>query len=250
LSHNCNNNSVFMGYLLTSNYPMKKLIKLLCLSAILMGGAFNINADTNTVSTNQPVSATVSKLLDTKRFVFTFEEEFRSRDDNTIHGLFYEHSDIQAKYLINKYVDVFTDYRLILQDKGTGFKNQSMFIEGFNLKYPESTNWGKINLRTRLEIGLNPAGTDDTYQLNIFPKYNTPWKWTKFKINPFVANELFLDTVHDFNFVKNRIYAGFDYTITPKIKGGVWYYREAGDPGSNKPWTHADVAVAQIRYEF
>jgi len=148
--------------------------------------------------------------------------------------------------LINKYVDVFTDYRLILQDKGKGFKDQSMLLEGFNLKYPEQ-KWGKINLRNRLEIGLNNDPTPTTYQINEFPKYNTPWKFTKFKINPFVADESFYDAQHNFSFIKNRIYGGVDWTITPKIKGATYYYKE--DVRSN-PWVHSDVFVTQIKFEF
>jgi len=177
--------------------------------------------------------------------VFTLEEEFRAKNQAT--PLFYEHTDIQYKYLLNQNVDVFTDYRFILQNKGKGFNDQNMFIEGFNLKYPESTNWGKINLRTRIEIGLNTSPTASTYQLNVFPKYNTPWKWTRFKINPFIADESFYDTIHSMGFVKNRIYAGVDWQITPKIKGSTYYYKE--DSKSN-PWSHADVAVTQIKFEF
>jgi hypothetical protein len=184
-------------------------------------------------------------IINSQKVVFTYENEFRVK--NQANPLYYDHNDFQIKYLlIDKYADVFTDYRLILQDKGKGFKDQSMFIEGFNLKYPEG-KWGKINLRNRLEIGLNTSPTPTTWQLNEFPKYNSPWKFTKFKINPFIADESFWDAEHSFAFVKNRVYAGIDWIITPKIKGGTWYYYESV---KNNPWVHSDVFVTQIRFEF
>lgn len=206
---------------------------LLC-AALLTTAAF---AQTNT---------TKNSFLD--KSVITLEEEFRAKNANGYGPMFYEHTDIQYKYLLSKYVDVFTDYRLIFQNKGKGWNDQSMFLEGFNLKYPESTNWGKINLRTRLEIGLNNAATPNTYQLNVFPKYNTPWKWTRFKINPFVANEMFFDTKQSMDFVKDRVYAGLDWQINKKIKGSTYYYRE--ESRSNSSWVPADVAVMQIKFEL
>lgn len=211
---------------------LKKLIFGLLLA---LGISFSAGAQTNDV---------FKSFMD--KTVFTFEEEFRLKDAN--YGpLFYEHSDIQIKYkLVDPYLDVFSDYRLIFQNKGKGWNTQSMFLEGFNLKYPEG-KWGKINLRNRIEIGLNDH-VDDTYQLNIFPKYNTPWKWTKFKINPFVANEMFFDTVHSMDFIKDRIYAGVDWQITPKIKGSTYYYKEENKAGSS--WVQSDVAVTQIKFEF
>lgn len=212
---------------------MIKNIVIAVLTMIIIGSS-SVKASTNEIG-----------IFDSKRVVFTFEEEFRMKNQST--PLFYEHSDFQMKYLINTYVDVFTDYRFILQNKGKGFKDQSMFLEGFNLKYPENTNWGKINLRSRVEIGLNESPTPTTYQLNEFLKYNTPWKFTKFKINPFVADESFYDVQHNFDFVKNRVYVGVDWEISKKAKCSTYYYKE--DAKAN-PWTHADVAVTQIKFEF
>jgi len=227
---------------------MKNLKVYVYVAALIMVGVFNVNAQTNVVSTgstNKPVHKTF-KTFDLSNFVFTVENEFRAKDTGT--SFFYEHNDIQAKYLlIDKYFDIFTDYRLIFKNsaEGNNWKNQSMFLEGFNIKYPEQT-WGKINLRQRLEIGLNHAPTKDTYQWNVFPKYNTPWKLTKYEINPFVADESFFDTQQSMGFVKNRVYAGIDYKFTPKIKGGTWYYYETAAHSSST----ANVLVTQIKFEF
>ena len=215
---------------------IKKLFLILALLTII--GSSIVNAQTN---------KTVN-FFDRSHLVFTVEEEFRLKDQGSVHGLFYEHTDVQAKYLVNKYVDVFTDYRLIFKNKAGTWGDQSMFLEGFNLKYPESTNWGKLNLRTRIEIGLNKDGVDTTYELNVFPKYNTPWKFTKFDINPFAANEMFFDTLNSADFIRNRIYAGVDWKITKSIKGSTYYYHEEAKSGVT--WTPSEVVVVQIKFEF
>lgn len=212
------------------------LKKLLLATVMVLSLTSTVKANTNDIF----------GVLDSHKFVFTFEEEFRLKDTSSDSPVFYEHSDIQAKYLINKYVDVFTDYRLVFQNKGKGWNDQSMFLEGFNLKLPESTNWGRVNLRTRLEIGLNSSPTPTTYTLNVFPKYNSPWRWTKFQINPFVADELFFDCERSLEFNKNRGYVGVDWKINNRIKASTYYYHENSYVGG-KP---ADVAVQQIKFEF
>lgn len=185
----------------------------------------------------------ISKLSGiTNDFVFTYENEFRLHDTTTP-ALYYDHNDIQIKYLVNPYFDLFSDYRLIFQNKGNGFSEQNMFLEGFNLKYP-AQKWGKMNLRSRLEIGLNQDPVPTSWLWNEFPKYNTPWKWTKYEINPFIADEMFFDVTHDMNLVKNRIYGGVDWKLTSKIKGGTYFYRES----KQGKWSNS--FVTQIKFEF
>lgn len=222
----------------------KILLNVLFLSLL----STSVNAQTNstpTATTNSPTSKAF-KTFDLNNFVFTLENEFRAKSTGS--AFFYEHNDFQAKYLlVDKYLDVFTDYRLIFKNsaEGNNWKNQSMFLEGFNVKYPQQ-KWGKINLRQRLEIGLNQSPSKDSYQWNVFPKYNVPWKLTKYEINPFIADESFFDTQDSMGFVKNRVYVGVDYKLTPKIKGSTWYYYETSAHSS----AHANCLVTQIRFEF
>lgn len=208
---------------------MKKIVYTILL--LTMGFALNSKADTNTNST----------FLD--HTSVTLEEEFRFKEGD----FYYEHTDISGKYKFNDHVDVFGGYRLILQDKGLGFKDQSMFIPGFNLKTSDS-KYGKLTLRSRVEIGLNTSPTPTSYQLTEYLKYNTPWKLTKFKINPFIGDETFFDCSHQMDFNKNRAYAGLDYQFTKKIKGSTYYFRESNKKNNN--WTDSNVVVTQVKFEF
>lgn len=238
--------------LFINHMQINKLTTLTILGLGLLGA----RASTNEVAETPASTNLFLGFVNPEKIVITYENELRAKDQNNNTPLFYDHNDIQFKYLLAEHFDIWVDYRLILQNKGTGFKDQSMILPGFNLKNPEQW-WGKINLRVREEIGFNSlpglgAKTTEnqrnTWQLNLFPKYDAPWKWTKFKFQPFVADESFWDTADAMAFVRNRVYAGFDWEITPKIKGGTWYYRETQNSlyGS----THSDVGVMQIRFEF
>lgn len=212
---------------------MKNIRKWLCLVGLLLLSSINVRADTNYIF----------GVINPQKVAITYENEFRLKNQSS--PFYYDHNDIQIKYLVSRYFDIFTDYRLIMQDKGTGFKDQSMFLEGFDLKYPEQS-WGKINLRNRIEIGLNQSPAPTSLMWNEFPKYNTPWKWTKYEINPFVADEMFFDTRDYMNFVKNRAYVGVDWKISKNIVGGTYYYYETLKGSS----THSDVIVTQIKFKF
>jgi hypothetical protein len=218
-------------------------LKTIVLTSVLalLCGLSTVNAATNDIL----------GIADSSKFVFQYENEFRGKDRDNSSPLFYDHNDFQVKYLFNQYFDVHTDYRLVFQDKSTGakdtgFKDTSVFLEGFDLKLPESPKWGKITMNDRIEISLNGGSSPNTYYLRNFPKYDFPLKLTRYQFQPFVANESFWDVEHNMQFVKNRIYAGIDWQITPKIQGGTWYYYET----YNGTATHANVGVMAIRFLF
>lgn len=220
---------------------MIKILKQLALIIVL-----SVTAKLSASTTYAPDFPNISV---PSNLVFSFNQEFRGKEPL---GFFYQHSDIQAKYLFGDYIDIFTDYRLIFQEKTVkaGFKDQSMFLEGFDLKSSD-TQYGKISLRSRLEIGLNPYPTPTSYQLNEFPKYNLPWKFTKFQFNPFVADEMFFDCRNNLDFDKNRVYLGIDWQISKRIKCSTYYFRESVQPSSTKGrWTQADVIDQSITFVF
>ena len=184
--------------------------------------------------------------ITSSKVVFDFSDEVRIKDHQ---GLYYNHDDIQIKYLVCPNFDVFADYRLIFQNDNNGknFVQHSMFLPGFDLKAPEG-KYGAVSLRTRLEDETQP-GKRNTYQLNVFPKYNTPWKFTRYHINPFIADESFYDCNADLGFLKNRVYAGVDYQITPKVKFSSYFYHEASESAQGT-WSHANCFVTQFHFLF
>lgn len=194
-------------------------------------------------------SPTMSNLL--QHTAFTVEEEFRQ--DCDMGKFYYEHTDLQVKYNLVEWADIFISYRLIFQDKASGWKRGDMVIPGFNLRAPAKylpTKLGAVSLRSREEILLETAGNKESYHLTEFLKYNTPWKFTRFQLNPFVGTEGFFDCQNDMTFDRYRLYAGFDYAINKNVKGSVFYYSQQDKLSKSWNWTQANIFVAQIKFLF
>jgi hypothetical protein len=177
-------------------------------------------------------------------FTFTVEDEIRVKTEG---GFYYNHTDLKLAYSMTPWMDVFGGYRLVFQDPGDGFDNWNKFLPGVTLKTPEGS-WGKLSLRSQFEFGLAPKDIDNTYELSEKLKYNTPWKWTKLEINPFVADEVFFDADRGMDFDKNRAFGGFDYKITQHLKGSVFYFYESAKGGGK--WDDAHVIGTSLRFEF
>lgn len=206
---------------------MIKYIKSLLFTTILFG----------CVSTQ----ASTNDFLSLDRVGISLKEEFRFRD--TGQSFFYQFTELGISYEINNYLDVFTKYRLIFKEKNGLFDDSNVLLPGINLKYP-AQKWGKVSMEVRGEAGLdfNPI----PWVLNVHPKYNTPWKWTKFEFNPYVSDEMFFDASHDLDYLSNRVRVGMDYKFTKGIKGSTGYYYEANE----EKGTHANVVNTSIKFEF
>jgi hypothetical protein len=224
---------------------MKKLI-LASLVALMAGLASAQTFFPNFPTVNSP---TLSNALQST--TFTVEEEFRQNCD--LDKFFYEHTDFQVKYTLVNWADVFVSYRLIFQDKGSGWQRGDMVIPGFNLRLPSKylpSKFGGLSLRSREEILLETAGNKPSYQLTEFLKYNTPWKFTRFQINPFVGTEGFFDCNKDMTFDRYRLYTGVDYVINKNVKGSLFYYSQDDKPSSSWDWKQANIFVAQVKFSF
>lgn len=179
---------------------------------------------------------------------FVLEQEGRIKDGDP----YYEHTDVSYNYKINEKWAPFVGYRFIVEDKGgkTGVKDFSRFLVGFN--YTEKGNWGKLALRTRAEFTpgheLGDLDTENDYRIRERIKYDLPYSWTKFKLTPFVYDEVFFDMDNGFDFTRNRVGAGIGYTITKHIYGDLYYFHETKQSGTH--WVDADIGALIIRYKF
>ena len=202
---------------------MTKLLKLTVLCAFLMSKAY-------------------------AQSFFVLEQEGRIKDGDP----YYEHTDVSYNYKINEKWTPFVGYRFIVEDKGgkTGVKDFSRFLVGFN--YTEKGNWGKLALRTRGEFTpgheLGSLDTENDYRIRERIKYDLPYSWTKFKLTPFVYDEVFFDMDNSFDFTRNRVGGGIGYTITKHIYGDLYYFHETKKSGNS--WVDADIGALIIRYKF
>jgi hypothetical protein len=215
---------------------MTKLIQTICLSAILFSGMLNATAG----ETNLP-SPPTKEFVSWSKFKISLQEEFRFKDEGS--SFFYQFTDLQLKYSVSKYFDVFGDYRLIFKQKEGEWDQSNVLMPGFTIKYP-TEKFGKFEIRTRAEAGVDLSPV--TWALNVQPKYNTPWKWTRFDLNPYVANEMFFDIRNDMEYTVNRIRAGVDMKLSKKVSASVGYYYETAFDKK----TDANVVSAAVKFEF
>ena len=182
---------------------------------------------------------------------FQVEEEFHYYAGPQATMLNYEHTDLQYKYLANSYFDVFGSYRLIFKESANTWQNYNMFVPGFDLKLPIQL-WGTLNLRTKVEITpANQHGnTPATYMQAEWLKYNTPWKFTKYEINPLVGDEPFFNTADGYDFVRNRVTAGVDFKINQNIKGTLMYWYQNDKNTKIQTWIGSDYIDFQLKFLF
>jgi hypothetical protein len=158
----------------------------------------------------------------------------------------YEHIDTQLKYSLSKVFDVFADYRFIFQNKNNKEQEQNVFIIGNNLKTPLSI-CGQLVLRSRIEIKTQ-SQLPTAYIQAEYLKYYFPISLTKYKITPFIGDEIGCDYLNGFNMARNRAYVGIDYKITKNIKGSACYFIESNK--KNNRWSNANIGEFSLRYEF
>ncbi|MEI6421701.1 MAG: DUF2490 domain-containing protein [Lentisphaerota bacterium] len=182
---------------------------------------------------------------------FQLEEEFHFyTGPNKPYKLDYEHTDIQYKYLANSYFDVFGSYRFIIKNTGGEWNDYNMFVSGFDIKLPTQP-WGTVNLRTKVEITPEQHSmTKSTYNQYEWIKYNLPWKFTKYEINPFIGDEPSFSIQHNWDFIRNRVTAGVDFKVIKNVRGTLMYWYQTDKNTKSQTWTGSDYIVLQLKFIF
>ena len=177
---------------------------------------------------------------------FLLEQEGRTKDGDP----YYLHTDLSYSYKLTKHWTPFIATRFILEEKGNRETYASRFMVGTH--YTLNENWGKLAFRTRFEFipghELGNLNTSNDYRVRERIKYDLPFSWTRFKLTPFVYDEVFFDMDNNFQFTRNRGGAGIGYTLTKHIFGDIYYFHETRLSGSH--WVDADIAALIIRYKF
>lgn len=173
-----------------------------------------------------------------------FEEEFRWGDN--ANEFFYYHFDGGLFYALNKYWSLGDGYRQIYELKKGKFKPENapyltatLFLERKGFVFDS---------RNRFEYRHFDYQTDSWRYRNKFT-LKFPWKFTKFKIQPFASDELlftFASAKNGFN--QNRFSCGLGASISKKIKAEIYYmFLSTKSPGK---WNDANVLGTKIKIAF
>jgi len=75
-----------------------------------------------------------------------------------------------------------------------------------------------------------------------------PYKWTRFEIQPYIADELFFETSKN-GLTQNRFYTGFKMHIFKGLYGTISYLR-LSSKNSKAQWTESNVVVTSLKLKF
>lgn len=236
---------------------MKKIVVLLlslirCLAAL----AQSTNT-TATVATNKPFALTARympyNLISTNYpILYVIEEEFRLKNGDQF---YYQHSQLTAAVKINPYLQPFIGYRAefanppkYLDQSNSRWYFNSKFLLGDTSTLVNSEKWGLLNARTMLDFTIQGAGGYNS-RFRERLRYNTPWMITRFNINPFVYDEVFVDIMHGGGFNQNRVGGGIDVPLSKNIIGTVYYFL-ATTKQSTGGWMNSNILALQARINF
>jgi hypothetical protein len=172
-----------------------------------------------------------------------FEQEFRW--GGSAKEFYYQHYDIGFFYNLQKYLNVGGGYRHVLSRSRDKF-----LIE--NEPYITATLlWDlagfKFDDRSRLEYNHFDY-KDDTWRYRNKFTVKAPWKLTKFEIQPYLSDEIFILFDDSQRLNTNRFSAGLGMTITKNLKGEIYYMLQ--DTKNSGKWTDINVLGTKLKLSF
>jgi len=171
------------------------------------------------------------------------EEEFRFGDD--AQNFYYQHSDFG--FTCSGLADWFilgANYRQIFEKKKGIWKQENRpHINGtvkFKLQDMAISNRGRFEYRHREDA-------DNLWRYRNKISVKLPMALTEFKLQPYIADEIFLDFDKE-ELDRNRVYIGFFITLSENIKGDLFYLWQTSK--SNGTWTDYHIGGTKAKLSF
>lgn len=172
----------------------------------------------------------------------TFEEEFRW--GGSAKEFYYQHYDMGFFYNLQKYLNIGGGYRHVLsKSKGKFLIENEPYITATLL-------WDiagfKFDDRSRLEYNHFDY-KDDTWRYRNKFSIKFPWKFTKFEIQPYLSDEIFILFDDSQRLNTNRFSSGLGISFTRNLKGEIYYMLQSS---KSSKWTDANVLGTKLKLSF
>ena len=204
------------------------------LLTLLLLTPFFLKADTNgyAIFGNRPIN-------------YVLEEEFRLKNGD---DFMYQHSQLTAAVKFNRWLQPFIGYRVEFIKPVDNWNFRQKFLLGDTSTLIKSDKYGILNARSMFDYTLSPNNAT-AFRFRERFRYNTPWFLTRYKINPFIYDEIFfgIDPAQGFN--QNRIGGGVDVPITKYMVGSVYYFLQTQKSSAGQ-WTDSNILAVQARISF
>jgi len=173
-----------------------------------------------------------------------FEQEFRWGDNAS--DFYYQHYDEGYQYIFNKYVSLGGGFRYIKEKKSGKFRDESEpYLAVFGYWNPAG-----FNLSDRIRIEYRHYDYQvDTWRFRNKLDIKFPWKFTKFQIQPLVADEIFIKS-NGMDLNENRLYGGIAFSVTKNLKGEITYMWRATKNTNVCTWNDTNVLSAKLKLAF
>ena len=176
-------------------------------------------------------------------YKFSLEEESRFGDDAK--DFYYQHYDIGVTYSgICKWLELSANYRQVFQEKDNEWLKENIPHLNASVKWELfGTNFSN---RARFEY-KNREDLEDYWRYRNKFTVKPPLKFTRFKIQPYIADEVF----YDFNVERvntNRFYCGINADLSKMIKLELYYLWVSSE--KNHDWDDTNVLGTNLKIAF
>lgn len=177
-----------------------------------------------------------------KKLKISLEEEFRWGDNAG--EFYYQHYEPGLTYEVNEHLDLALKYRQIYDKKNGKFREENQ--PNLNATFKWQSFGTSFDDRSRLEYRHFDYQPDSWLYRNKLTS-NLPWKFTKFEIQPYLSDEIFIN-FYNTAFSRNRFSAGLIFNLTKNIKAEVYYMLQSTK--SSHEWTKANVFGSKLKLAF
>lgn len=176
------------------------------------------------------------------RFTVKAEAEFRFGDDMS--DFYYGQIEAGVAMKATDWFEAAALFRHVEEKKAAGWMEENRpAIDGtFSAKLAGF----KISDRSRFEYRIKEGG-DDFWRYRNRIKVDAPWKWTRFKLQPYVSDEFYVDfDANEIN--QNRARAGIGATLAKNLKGDLYYMLRSDR--KNGEWSATNILGLALKLGF
>lgn len=195
----------------------------------------------NTESIKAPITEKVGAYV---------EGEFRFGDDAS--EFYYQHIHLEIPIEVTKWLEVGPAYRQVweLFTKSEDEAGQEdWFTEhrpNLNVTLKHKWEGWKLSSRSRFELRYFDIDKENVFRYRNKFTAQSPWKWTKWGINPFIADEIFIDD--EDGFIRNRLQVGVGMNIIGNLDGALYYLWQTSE--KDPDWIDFNIIGAQLKVKI
>lgn len=174
-------------------------------------------------------------------------EELRYREAN---GLYYAETHLGVDYKANQYLAAGAEYQQIRTERTNKKKDENWYWDEVPRIYltPQLPFKGfLLENRNMLEFRIRQDARFTLRYRNL-TSLTLPWKWTRFELQPYSANEVFFVT-HQNGMVEDRFFAGFKVHFWGPVYGSIYYLRHSNKNAIAK-WTSTNNLGINLKVTF